>query len=171
VILIRESERRLAAVEPFWSSNVHPCPATEIGTREIMRRGGGILNDRLRLMFEWYKGMVDESTGRLLHLYDPEKDVTIGDGEPIRDIAAIWDVEVLSVFLGRDDLRSVIRRSLNHFEQLIVERDGHAIVAPQGEPSSIAHSTFLALALIRSELPDQDEASIDDFLNVPQKTR
>jgi hypothetical protein len=122
-------------------------------------------------MFEWYKGMVDESTGRLLHLYDPEKDVTIGDGEPIRDIAAIWDVEVLSVFLGRDDLRSVIRRSLNHFEQLIVERDGHAIVAPQGEPSSIAHSTFLALALIRSELPDQDEASIDDFLNVPQKTR
>jgi hypothetical protein len=105
--------------------------------------------------------MVDESTGRLLHLYDPEKDVTIGDGEP----------EVLSVFLGRDDLRSVIRRSLNHFEQLIVERDGHAIVAPQGEPSSIAHSTFLALALIRSELPDQDEASIDDFLNVPQKTR
>lgn len=115
----------------------------------------GILNDRLRLMFEWYKGMVDESTGRLLYLYDPEKDITIGDGEPIRDIGAIWDVEVLSVFLGRDDLRCVMRRSLNHFEQLIVERDGHAIVAPQEEPSSIAHSAFMALALIRSELPDK----------------
>lgn len=115
----------------------------------------GIVNDRLRLMFEWYKGMVDESTGRLLYLYDPERDVTIGDGEPIRDIAAIWDVEVLSVFLGRNDLRSMIRHSLNHFEQFIIERDGHATVAPQGEPSSIAHSAFLALALIRSEFSDK----------------
>ena len=44
-------------------------------------------------MFDWYKGMVDENTGRLLYLYDPEKDVAIGDGESIRDIAAIWDVE------------------------------------------------------------------------------
>jgi len=28
-------------------------------------------------MFDWYKGMVDESTGRLLYLYDSENDVTI----------------------------------------------------------------------------------------------
>ncbi len=115
----------------------------------------GILNDRLRLMFEWYKGMVDEKTGRLLYLYDPEKDVTIGDGEPIRDIAAIWDIEVLSTFLGRNDLRPLIQRSLDHFEQLIVGRDGYAIIAPQGEPSSIAHNAFLALALIHSEFPDK----------------
>jgi hypothetical protein len=33
-------------------------------------------------------------TGRLLYSYDPENEVAIGDGEPIRDIAAIWDVEV-----------------------------------------------------------------------------
>ena len=118
-------------------------------------RHAGILEDRLRLMFEWYKGMVDENTSRLVYLYNPNNDVTIGDGEPIRDIAAIWDIEVLSAFLGRDDLRSLIRRSLNHFKQLIVERDGYAIVAPPGEPSSIAHSAFLALALMRSELPDK----------------
>ena len=49
----------------------------------------GVLGDRLRLMFEWYKGMADDNTGRLLYLYDPENDVTIGDGEPIRDIASI----------------------------------------------------------------------------------
>ena len=114
-----------------------------------------ILDDRLRLIFEWYKGMVDEHTGRLLYLYDPENDVTIGDGEPIRDIAAIWDVEVLSAFLGRDELRPLIWRSLHFFAGLIVERDGYAIVEPRGEHSSIAHSAFLALALARSELPDK----------------
>lgn len=106
-------------------------------------------------MFEWYKCMVDESTGRLLYLYDPENDQTISDGEPIRDIAAIWDVEVLSAFLGRDDLRPLILRSLDYFGRLIVKRDEYAIVAPTGRESSIAHSAFLALAFSRSELPDK----------------
>lgn len=96
-------------------------------------RRAGVLHERLRLMFEWYKCMVDENTGRLLYLYEPENDVTVGDGEPIRDIASIWDVEVLSAFLGRDELRSLIRRSLDHFQQLIVKRNGYAIVAAQGE--------------------------------------
>jgi hypothetical protein len=126
-------------------------PHTQVHDKKL----AGVLGDRLRLMFDWYKGMVDESTGRLLYLYDPENGVTIGDGEPIRDIASIWDVEVLSAFLGRDDLCPLIRRSLDHFSRLIVERDEYAIVAPRGEQSSIAHSAFLALALARSEFPDK----------------
>jgi hypothetical protein len=117
----------------------------------------GMLRDRLQLMFEWYKGMVDESTGRLLYLYDPENDVTIGDGEPIRDIAAIWDVEVLSAFLERDDLLPLIRRSLDHFGPRIVKRDRYAIVAAGGELPSIAHSAFMALSLARSGLPDKTQ--------------
>jgi len=120
------------------------------------QKRAGLLGDRLRLMFDWYKGMVDENTGRLLYLYDPENDVTIGDGELIRDIAAIWEVEVLSAFLGRDELRPLVRRSLDYFGRLIVERDGYVIVAPpRRKQSSIAHSAFLALALSRSELPDK----------------
>jgi hypothetical protein len=114
-----------------------------------------MLVDRLELMFEWYKGMVDEGTGRLLYLYDPEHDAATGDGEPIRDIAAVWDVEVLSAFLRRDDLRDVIGRSLDHFEQRVVARDGYALVAPGGEPPSIAHSAFLVLALAGSHVPDR----------------
>jgi hypothetical protein len=120
------------------------------------QKRAGLLGDRLRLMFDWYKGMVDESTGRLLYLYDPENDVTIGDGELVRDIAAIWGVEVLSAFLGRDELRPLVRRSLDYFGRLVVERDGYAIVAPpRRKQSSIAHCAFLALALSRPELPDK----------------
>ncbi len=54
-----------------------PDPHTQVHDEKL----AGMLGDRLRLMFDWYKGMVDESTGRLLYLYDPENDVTIGDGE------------------------------------------------------------------------------------------
>lgn len=99
--------------------------------------------------------MVDETTGRLLYSYDPETGLAIGDGEPIRDIAAVWDVEVLSAFLRRDDLQGLIHRSLAHFDQRVIARAGYAIVAPGGESSSIAHSAFLALALVRSDLPDK----------------
>jgi hypothetical protein len=141
-------------------------------TRVHDEKAAGMLVDRLRLMFDWYKGMVDESTGRFLYLYDPENDVTVADGEPIRDIATIWDVEVLSAFLGRDDLRAVTRRSLDHFSRLMVECDDYAIVAASGEPSSIAHSAFLALALSRSELPDKIERLrpvIDGILHQQRK--
>jgi hypothetical protein len=141
-------------------------------TRVHNEKAAGMLVDRLRLMFDWYKGVVDESTGRFLYLYDPESDITIADGEPIRDIATIWDVEVLSAFLGRDDLQPVTRRSLDHFSRLMVERDDYAIVAPRGEPSSIAHSAFLALALSRSELPDKIEQLtplIDGILHQQRK--
>jgi len=115
----------------------------------------GMLGDRLRLIFDWYKGMVDKRTSRLLYLYDPKNGSTVGDGELIRDIGSIWDVEVLSAFLGRDDLRSLIRQSLDYFSRLIIECGEYAIVEPIGGPSSIAHSAFLALALCRSEFPDK----------------
>ena len=96
-------------------------------------RPSGMLGERLPILtFDWYKGMVDESTGRLLYLYDPESDITIGDGEPIRDIAAIWDVEVDQCVSGRDDLRPLILRSLDYFSRLIDERDEYAIVAVRG---------------------------------------
>jgi hypothetical protein len=123
--------------------------------RNLKPTRAGTLVDRLELMFDWYRGMIDEATGRLLYSYHPETGLAIGDGEPIRDIAAVWDVEVLSAFLGRDDLRDLIRRSLDHFEQRVVPRNGYAIVSPGGESSSIAHSAFMALALARSDRPDK----------------
>ena len=61
----------------------------DLRTRVHDEKPAAMVVDRLRLMFDWYEGMVDEGTGRLLYLYDPENNVTIGDGEPIRDIAAI----------------------------------------------------------------------------------
>jgi hypothetical protein len=102
----------------------------------------GTLVDRLELMFEWYKGMVDERTGRLLYTYDPETGLAVGDGEPIRDIAAVWDVEVLSAFLSRDDLLNLIRRSLDHFEQRWFRVTATRSSRPEGSlpPSRTARS-------------------------------
>ncbi|HYB37601.1 MAG TPA: hypothetical protein VEF72_18900 [Mycobacterium sp.] len=67
--------------------------------------------------------MVDEHTGRPLYLYDPQNDPATGNGEPIRDIAAVWDVEFLNAFLGLDDLVDLIRRWFAHFDRRVIGRD------------------------------------------------
>jgi hypothetical protein len=114
-----------------------------------------ILRQRLELVFDWYRGMIDERTGRLAYTYDPEDDAAIADGSPIRDIASVWDVELLSRFLGRQELLPLAERSLGHYTAWLVDHDGTLILDATrlGEPSSIAHSAFLILSLLASNLP------------------
>ena len=117
-------------------------------------RAMGTLANRLESIFDWYKGMVDPHTGRLIYLYEPEHDLAISDeGESIRDIAAVWNVELLSAFLGRNDLADLIQRTLAHVNEKVIPSDGHAIMVPTKAASSIAYSAFLTLALAHSDLP------------------
>lgn len=112
-----------------------------------------MLTERLGLSFEWYRGMVWPETGRLVYTYRPEREITIVDGSPIRDIAAIWDVERLGRFLARSELRPVVLRSLAHYAGFLSAHGGGLILDAHrlGEPASIAHSAFLALALLASD--------------------
>ena len=116
------------------------------------------LIDRLGMILDWYKRMISDDTGRLVYTYEPERDLVVADGSPIRDIASIWDIEVLSRFLGRPDLLPVIERSLQHYTSFLVGHGGGLILDPVriGEPSGIAHSAFLILALLPSSLPGRD---------------
>jgi len=116
------------------------------------------VTERLALIFDWYKGMISQRTGRLVYTYDPEQDVVIADGSPIRDIASIWDVELLSRFLGRSDLLPLVKQSLKHYTRYLISRDGTLVLDPQrlGEPSGIAHSAFMVLALLASNLPERE---------------
>lgn len=115
------------------------------------------LTERLHLILDWYAGMVSEHTGRLVYAYDPERDVTVVDGSPIRDIASVWDIELLSRFLARSELALVIERSLRHFTSYLVDRDGALVLDPAhlGEPSGIAHSAFMLLGILESDLPER----------------
>jgi hypothetical protein len=117
-----------------------------------MSYSGPGLNDRLEIVVDWYKGMVDGETKRLVYEYRPEDEVAIADGSPIRDIAAIWDMAILSGFLGRSELRPVIGRSLEHYGSFLIPHGASLILDSRciGEPSGIAHSAFLALAFLDS---------------------
>jgi hypothetical protein len=99
--------------------------------------------------------MVNRHTGRLEYLYVPQTDRFVRENCPIREIASLWNVAVLGAFLGRDELRPVVETSLRHHCEYLVELDGGLILAPNhlGEPSSIAHSAFLLLALLHAPSP------------------
>ncbi len=121
-----------------------------------------ILKERLTHIFEWYRGMVSKKTGRLVYIYDPGTSSSEVDGSPIRDIASVWDMEILSDFLNRRELAPVIERTLEHYSQTLIRRDGYTILDPRllAEPSSIAHSAFMLLSLIHSSLSDRKEKAL-----------
>ncbi len=123
------------------------------------------LIERLALAFEWYRGMVSPETGRFAYLYRPMQDAIVADGLPVRDLGTIWDAAILSRFLARSELQPVIERSLAHYASLLVPH-GRAMILDSrrlGEPSSIAHSAFLALALLASGSRDRG-GTIDDLI-------
>jgi hypothetical protein len=116
------------------------------------------LRTRLELIFEWYKGMVSEATGRLTYLYDPLAGTTVENGFPLRNIAAVGDVGGLSRFLGKPDLLPVVDASIRYHESAVIPSDVGLILDPVrlGEPSSIAHSGLLILALRYWDVPARD---------------
>lgn len=118
-----------------------------------------LLSERLELVFHWYQGMVNPRTGLLEYLYLPENDIFIPEQSPIRDIASIWDIALVSAFLERDDLRGVTERSLAKYSGYLVGHEQTLILDPLRleEPSSIAHSAFMILALLHASEPRRDD--------------
>jgi hypothetical protein len=110
------------------------------------------LRQRLEVILGWYGGMVDARTGRLVYTYDPVHDRVDSGSSPIREIAAVRDVGMLGRFLHRSDHDTLIRRSLSHYTAMLVARGAALTLASDrlGEPASIAHSAFLALAMLAS---------------------
>ncbi len=99
--------------------------------------------------------MVNPDTGLLEYLYLPQTDAFVRERCPIREIASVWDVERLGRFLNRRELLPLVERSLRHYDDYLVEREGCLIVDPArlAEPSSIAHSAFMILALTGAQPP------------------
>ncbi|HEY7673214.1 MAG TPA: hypothetical protein VIC71_13445 [Gammaproteobacteria bacterium] len=114
-----------------------------------------VLTQRLRLVYRWYEGMVNPDTGMFEYLYLPQTDAFVREKSPIRDIASVWDAELLGDFLGTRELGPLVRKSLAHYDGYLLDRDGYMILDSRRlqEPSSIAHSAFMALALLCAPPP------------------
>lgn len=118
-----------------------------------------LLRHRLQLVYQWYTGMVNSETGMFEYLYLPQKDTFIREKFPIRDIASVWDAEMLSDFLNRHELQSVVEKSLCYYSDYLVECEGYLILDPVRleEFSSIAHSAFMILALLHAPSPPKSQ--------------
>ncbi len=114
-----------------------------------------LLRQRLGLAFRWYQGMVNVETGMLEYMYSPQTDTFVREQSPIRDIASIWDAELVGAFLDRHDLQAVVDRSISHYAGYLTKHDGNLILDPHllREASSIAHSAFMILALLHAPPP------------------
>jgi hypothetical protein len=122
---------------------------------DAVTRTSELLRQRLELAHRWYQGMVNPLTGMLEYLYIPGAAARVREKSPIRDIASVWDAEVLGDFLHRKELGPLIERSLRHYEGWLVAREGYFILDAHQleEASSIAHSAFMILALLHAPPP------------------
>jgi hypothetical protein len=120
---------------------------------------GELLRQRLELIYHWYQGMVNPHTGMFEYLYLPQQDSMVQEQCPIRDLGSVWDVELFGEFLHRHDLEELIRKSLQHYKDYLMENDGYLILNPNQleEPSSIAHSAFMILMLLNAPEPRANE--------------
>ncbi|SEL52952.1 hypothetical protein [Nitrosovibrio tenuis] len=116
-----------------------------------------LLTQRLELVYRWYEGMISPDTGLFEYLYLPQDDTFIRKKSPIREIASVWDAAMLGDFLNRNELRPLVEKSLRHYDDYLVERDGYVILDPHRleEPSSISHSAFMILALLHAPPPKE----------------
>jgi hypothetical protein len=114
-----------------------------------------VLRQRLEMIYRWHGGMVNPDTGMLEYIYFPQTDAFVRERCPIREIASVWDVERVSHFLNRRELFPMVEKSLRHYDDYLVEREGHLILDPGrlAEPSSIAHGAFMILALTGAPAP------------------
>ncbi|HEX5080428.1 MAG TPA: hypothetical protein VFY40_00170, partial [Blastocatellia bacterium] len=114
-----------------------------------------VLRQRLEMIYRWHGGMVNPDTGMLEYLYFPQTEAFVRERCPIREIASVWDVERVSHFLNRRELFPLVEKSLRHYDDYLVEREGYLILDPGrlAEPSSIAHSAFMILALTGAPAP------------------
>lgn len=123
-------------------------PASIGPTAHLLRR-------RLELAYAWYQGMVERRSGTLEYLYLPQTDSFVREHSPIRDIASVWDVELLGDLLGRGEMNDVAGRSIERYVGYLTPYHGGLVLSSDrlGEPSSIAHNAFLTLALLHATAP------------------
>jgi hypothetical protein len=121
-----------------------------------------LLQQRLTLVYRWYQGMVNPEVGTLEYLYLPRTNTFVRQKCPIRDIASVWDVELLSTLLNRDELQGLVETSLGHYGEYLIQRDGYLILDSRrlGESSNIAHSAFMLLALLHAPPPYAHQPSL-----------
>ena len=81
-----------------------------------------LLAQRLELVHRWYEGMINPDSGMFEYLYLPQADDFVREKSPIRDIATVWDVEVLGNFLNRHELQPSVTESLRHYGDYLLER-------------------------------------------------
>ena len=114
-----------------------------------------ILRQRLHLIFNWYQRMVNPKSGMLEYLYIPQTDQFVRENCPIRDIASVWDTELLGEFLERQELRPIIAKSLGHFSDYVVRRGDYLILdsARLGETLYRSQRVHDAGAAARAAVP------------------
>jgi AMMECR1 domain-containing protein len=107
-----------------------------------------LIRSRLGLARDWYLNNVNPKTGRVEYLYYPVTDRYTKSTNEVRNLATLYILPELKVFLGDQSLDGLIKRTRDYYVGKIKETRDYSYVDLDGD-STIAYNAFMILSLVR----------------------
>jgi len=111
--------------------------------------------ESLASLKEWFLNNVNPDTGLLQYMYNPSADAYSKNNNNARQLATLWAMTELKIFLKTDSLDAIIKRTFDFYLAHLRRVGGYSYVAVEPDPS-IALNGFLIMSVLNAELPEKE---------------
>lgn len=111
--------------------------------------------ESLSLLKDWFLNNVNPDTGLLQYTYLPSADAYSKNNNHARQLATLWALTELKMFLNTDSLDGIIKRTFDYYLSHLRRVGGYSYVAVDPDPS-IALNGFLIMSVLNTESPDKE---------------
>lgn len=123
---------------------------------DLQKIDNALIRERVKLAGSWFLHNVKSETGALQYEYYPSLDKYSSEDNHVRQLASLWALTEIEIFMDGAGLSPCIDRMLGYYLSYRVDRDHYAFLTVDGR-STLAFNAFLILALVnRPEYPDRD---------------
>ena len=112
--------------------------------------------ESISLSQDWYQNNINPQTGRLEYMYYPSSDTYSSKNNQVRQLASLWALTELSIFLNSDSSDALITKTFDHYLTYKKSTDDYAYFIID-DRSLIAYNAFMIQSLINTpNYPNQD---------------
>jgi len=112
----------------------------------------------------WYLNMVNPETDLLEYLYLPSKNMYSTDNNEVRQLASLWAITKLRMFLNINSTNSLINDTLNYYLNFRNHVENYSYLTID-DNAKLANNAFLILSLINTPQYQEQTVLLQQFAN------
>lgn len=106
---------------------------------------------------EWFLHSVNNETGRLEYMYYPSENTYSTDNNHVRQLASLWSITELKMFLNTSEADELIRNTLDYYLQFEHKKDNYSCLLIDDQ-AKLGNNAFIILSLLNTpEYPNQKD--------------